>query len=207
MDPQELVTGVRWELLKRIATKPASGSELAQLLGTSAANISQHLKLLELAGLVSKERVNGRTVNYRISQETALVTLLSDPPLRATVPLGSLEELELRLLAQPSPSSRHLRRFLLQYEELVRGFAAFGIVQEGENDVQLLVIAKDVKPLRKEYANIHLGKCKIIIWSHTPEEFEAGIANSEPYFTDMLHRLTILADPEGRLRQWKEVVL
>lgn len=206
MDSQELVTGVRWELLQRIASQPASGSDLALFLGTSAANVSQHLKLLELAGLVAKERVNGRTVHYRLNQEVALVTLLADPPLRATVPLGGLEELEIRLLAHPSPYSKALRRFLLQHEELVTGFLCFGVVKELAGEVQLLVIAEDVKPLRKEYANIQLGNTKIVIWSHTPLEIDEGLKQHEHYFTELISNLLVLHDPAGQMQRWKEVL-
>lgn len=196
MDAQDLVIGIRWDILKLIAEQPRSGAELAKAISTSPANVSQHLKLLELAGLIVKERVNGKSNHYRLSQEAVLLTYLGTKPARETIVLDLLSSLEFRLYLDKKPRSKYVRRFLVQYEELVKGFLAFGTIKETD-DIQLLVLAEDVKPLRKEYANIPIGDRKIIIWSHTPEELKEGLNKKEVYFTEMLKHLTVLYDPKG----------
>lgn len=203
MDVQDLVTGVRWELLQRIALTPATGAELARMLNTTAANVSQHLKLLELGGLVSKERVNGKAMHYRLAQRMALVTLLDAPATRTIVALDPVTAAQVRLLTDGSPVSKALRIFLCQHEDLAKTFTAFGQIAAGPNEVQLLVIAEDVKSLRKEYANIHVGDFKIVIWSHTATEFAEGLQRGDSYFTEKLHTVNSLADPDGLFGYWR----
>jgi len=203
VDTQDIVTGIRFDILKLIGEQPRTGADLARALSTSAANISQHLKLLELAGLVVKERVNGKSSHYKLNQDTALITFLSDDSKRETLALDTLGSLEFKFFLDKRPRAKYLRKFMNIYEELIKGFLAFGTIKEGE-DIQLLVLAEDVKPLRKEYANITIGDKKIIIWSHTPDEFKEGLTRKEHYFVDMLKHLTILYDPKHILSAIKE---
>lgn len=203
VDAQDIVTGVRWNIIKLIAEKPRSGAEIAKEISTSAANVSQHLKLLELAGLVVKERVNGKSNNYKLAQEAALITFLADKPSRETILFDPLSALEFKLFLDKKPRSKYIRRFMVQYEELIKGFLAFGTIKETD-EIQLLVLADDVKQLRKEYANIPVGDKRIVIWSHTPDEFRDGLGRKEPYFTDMVKHLTVLYDQKGIMRTIKE---
>ena len=202
MDVQDLVTGVRWELLQHIARAPATGAELARMLSTTAANVSQHLKLLELGGLVSKERVNGKAMHYRLAQRMALVTLLDAPATRSIVALNQVTAAQMRLLTEGGPTSRALRLFLCQHEDLAQTFTAFGQIASSAQEVQLLVIAEDVKALRKEHANVHIGDVKIVIWSHTAAEFVDGLERSDSYFTEKLKTVKSLADQDGLFAHW-----
>jgi DNA-binding transcriptional ArsR family regulator len=204
MDAHDLVTGVRWDILQRIAKTPATGAELAAALGTTPANVSQHLKLLELVGLVTKERVNGKSMHYKVEHPTVLLTMLSDDPKRMVVVLDPLMQLELKLLCEKTKKSQYLRRFIAQHEELVRTFTAFGLVRDTE-DIQLFVIADDVKHLRKEYANLPVGDKKVVIWSHTPHEVQEGLQRREDYFVNMMRHLAVLYDPHHLLTTLHEV--
>lgn len=56
MDYNSLLGEKRWEILKIIAGSPASPIEISEKLGTTISYVSQQLKLLEIAGLVKKER-------------------------------------------------------------------------------------------------------------------------------------------------------
>jgi DNA-binding transcriptional ArsR family regulator len=203
MDAQELVSGLRWDLLQHIAKQPSTGADLARAFGTSPANITQHLKLLELGGLVQKERVNGKSMHYKLHGELALVTVLANPAVRATVPLRGVEKLYLQLLMTPNNYAQILKIFVAQYEELIEGFVGFGIIAH-DHDIQLLVLSHDVKLLRREYANIHIKNKKIVIWSHTPEEFREGLQRHEAYFREKLRTLTILYDPNHVLARLAE---
>lgn len=56
MDYNSLLGEKRWEILKIIAGSPASPIEISEKLGTTVSYVSQQLKLLEVAGLIKKER-------------------------------------------------------------------------------------------------------------------------------------------------------
>ena len=60
MDHETLFTASKWHILKQLETQPRSPLELARICETSIANVSQQLRLLEMAGLVKTKRVSNR---------------------------------------------------------------------------------------------------------------------------------------------------
>jgi DNA-binding transcriptional ArsR family regulator len=62
----------RLEILHRLAEGPCEVSRLAEELGASQPNISQHLAVLRSAGIVEAER-DGREVRYRLADPDVMV--------------------------------------------------------------------------------------------------------------------------------------
>jgi predicted transcriptional regulator len=60
MDTETLFTATKWEILKLLEERAHAPIEIASKLGSSLANVSQQLKLLELAGVVKTKRVSNR---------------------------------------------------------------------------------------------------------------------------------------------------
>ena len=60
MEQETLFTASKWDILTELRVKPRSPMELANILNTSVANISQQLRLLEMAGLVESKRISNR---------------------------------------------------------------------------------------------------------------------------------------------------
>jgi DNA-binding transcriptional ArsR family regulator len=60
MDHETLYTASKWQILKQLEKDARSPLELAKLCNTSIANVSQQLRLLEMAGLVTATRVSNR---------------------------------------------------------------------------------------------------------------------------------------------------
>jgi DNA-binding transcriptional ArsR family regulator len=60
MDHETLFTASKWEILKQLEREARSPLELAKLCSTSIANVSQQLRLLEMAGLVKAQRIPNR---------------------------------------------------------------------------------------------------------------------------------------------------
>lgn len=56
-------------------------SDVARLLKISASGASQHLKILEITGLLTKERM-GQKVNYRASAEDPLIRAIIEAVLK-----------------------------------------------------------------------------------------------------------------------------
>lgn len=56
MELETLLVGTKWDILELISEKPYSPIEIAENLGTTIANVSQQLRLLQTAGIVSKKR-------------------------------------------------------------------------------------------------------------------------------------------------------
>jgi len=60
MDQETLFTASKWDILKLLSEQPLSPIEIAAKSNTSVANVSQQLRLLEMAGLVRSERISNR---------------------------------------------------------------------------------------------------------------------------------------------------
>ncbi len=60
MEQETLFTSSKWDILKSLETGKKSPLDLAKETNTSIANISQQLRLLELAGFVKSERISNR---------------------------------------------------------------------------------------------------------------------------------------------------
>ncbi len=67
-----LANARRLEIIHRLAEGPCEVGRLAEELGASQPNISQHLAVLKSAGLVEAER-DGREVRYRITDPDVVV--------------------------------------------------------------------------------------------------------------------------------------
>jgi predicted transcriptional regulator len=78
MEQETLFTSSKWDILKCLEMGKKSPLELAKETNTSVANISQQLRLLELAGLVKSERISNRDkglprILYSIADNTSFV--------------------------------------------------------------------------------------------------------------------------------------
>jgi DNA-binding transcriptional ArsR family regulator len=62
----------RLEILHRLAAEPCEVGRLAEELGMSQPNVSQHLAVLRACGLVDAER-DGREVRYRLTDPDVMV--------------------------------------------------------------------------------------------------------------------------------------
>jgi DNA-binding transcriptional ArsR family regulator len=62
----------RIEILHRLADGPIDVSRLAEAIGTSQPNASQHLAVLRNAGLVEPDR-HGREIRYRLADPDVIV--------------------------------------------------------------------------------------------------------------------------------------
>ncbi len=60
MDQETLFTATKWDILKSLEKGDKSPNQLSAECSTSIANVSQQLRLLELAGLVSVRRIPNR---------------------------------------------------------------------------------------------------------------------------------------------------
>ena len=82
MELESLFSSTRWEILKAVSKHKLSPMELAEKLNSTSANISQQLRLLELAGLVKSERLSNvergkPRIVYSLAGDNAYLILLS----------------------------------------------------------------------------------------------------------------------------------
>ncbi|MEM2121282.1 MAG: helix-turn-helix domain-containing protein [Candidatus Woesearchaeota archaeon] len=83
MDLESIFSGSKWEIIKKLSEKSYSPIELSKELNTTVANISQQLKILEMAGIIKKERVQNHNkkgkpkTRFVLADDFAYIILLS----------------------------------------------------------------------------------------------------------------------------------
>ena len=205
---EQLLTGSRWEILEQLAEAPKSTGELAKKLGTSAANISQQLKQLELGGIIKKERTKktNKHYEYHINKTRLLITHLAERTAqKKEYGEKPLETFIASLLLHPQAIP--LLTLILSRPELTKRFLAIGVLRRKEPEI--FILAEHVEDIRREHANITmetlLGTRKVAVWSHTPQEVKEGLARKEHYYETMLKEIEVMYDPQGDLLELKKM--
>ncbi len=85
----------RLEIIHRLAQGPCEVGRLAEEIGASQPNISQHLSVLRAAGIVDAER-DGREVRYRLTDPDVITacTVMRGVLQRRLTRLGRLSNLD-----------------------------------------------------------------------------------------------------------------
>lgn len=86
----------RLEIIHRLAEGPCEVGRLAEEIGASQPNISQHLSVLRAAGIVDAER-EGREVRYRLADPEVITAcnIMRGVLQRRLTRLGALSRLDL----------------------------------------------------------------------------------------------------------------
>ncbi len=85
------LTSPRWEILKILAKSPSSPIELAEILGTTVAYMSQQLKLLDAANLVVKtktgasEKGKPRSIYRLVNEKIYFASLFEDLSIKKVI--------------------------------------------------------------------------------------------------------------------------
>jgi len=210
MNYGELLTDSRWNIIKELSKKEQTPTYLATKTNTSLANISQQLRLLEAYGLVKKEKQAnnkepGKPKNlYSIGKEVVNLTFISKHMAeKRDLELYFMQKVIIRLwLNLKKEEVYFLEKFLILHEEVIKKCQAISIVKTSSEQIELLIITKDVHELRAKYSNKETtnleGKTKkIVCWTHTIEEIEQGIANNEEYFNQLISNIKPIIDKEN----------
>lgn len=113
MEHESLYTAAKWDILKVLERGPRSPLEISNELNASLANVSQQIRLLELAGILTSERVPNRDkgqprVLYRIAGDLAYAIATSgDFVDKKLLKLSEMNKIVLRAWFIDDPAVRH----------------------------------------------------------------------------------------------------
>ncbi len=134
MEIETLFTGQRWNILKSLSEKKYSPTELAARLDTTINNISQQLRLLELAGLVRKEKIPNRDkgqprVLYSLSDDYVyLVSVMDGSAKKRLLKLTDYHKILLRIwLIEDLELHYYLSKFYYEIEPFLDRINAMAI--------------------------------------------------------------------------------
>ena len=110
MELEPLFTSTKWDILKALSRRKYSPLELSIELHTSIANISQQLRLMEMAGLVKTERTSASEkgkprVLYSIARDCAyLVVMMNTFSGKSLIPITPHMSAIMRIWLMPDQS-------------------------------------------------------------------------------------------------------
>jgi predicted transcriptional regulator len=83
MDLENLFSGSKWDIIKKLSERSYSPLELSQELNTTVANTSQQLKILEMLGIIKREKTDNHNqkgkpkTRFVLAEDFAYIILLS----------------------------------------------------------------------------------------------------------------------------------
>ncbi|MBI4154007.1 winged helix-turn-helix transcriptional regulator [Candidatus Woesearchaeota archaeon] len=197
MDYEQLFVESKWGILKSLAEKGMSPLELAHALNTTISNVSQQLRLLEMAGLVEKEKVQNRDKGkpraiYSISEDYLYLILVSKSSARKQLLLLSPVQMMLLNVWLNFGKDDHyfLERFCLYAEEAFTSMKALGVEADGRGFKGFILSGS--KGGKNGLFKVNRGS--------EVKEFEYSFL-SEDEFLKRAERASILYDPQGILRR------
>lgn len=154
-----LFSNSKWKIIQILSAKPSSPLQIAKRLGTSIANVSQQLRILEAYKLVRKERTSNtgagkpRTI-YRLTRPQAFIAMSSPSQTsKSLIPLDLSDELQIRIWSETGGSiKRVLKKWANNIDVLLPQIQYIGIIKNLENStvrhssvrhIKLLIIAND----------------------------------------------------------------
>ncbi|MGB9748558.1 MAG: ArsR/SmtB family transcription factor [Candidatus Woesearchaeota archaeon] len=83
MNLETLFSGSKWDIIKKLSERRYSPFELSRELNTTVANISQQLKILEMLGIIKREKAENHNekgkpkTRFALADDFAYIILLS----------------------------------------------------------------------------------------------------------------------------------
>jgi len=148
-----LFSSQRWNILEIIAKKPSSPLEISEKLNTSVAYVSQQLKLLEVAGIVIKEKTGffekGKPRNlYKISEDLIYISFLSEgESAKKSIHVDEFKKIIIRIwLIEDLQISRSIEKIFWMLEPSFKDLSGIYLdTSKGKNTLLILSDSKKVK--------------------------------------------------------------
>ncbi len=154
MDFETLFTATKWELLEQLAQQPLSPLQLAERTSTTLANVSQQLRLLEMAGLVKSERVQNRDkgqprVLYSLSGDHGyLIAATNEFVEKRLLTLDARRKAILKIWFHEDENLRYLlEKTFWRIEQHLPQIRALGIRRFTKHSLELSVAGTELQPL------------------------------------------------------------
>lgn len=201
------LAGSKWQILQALSTSSLSPKQMADKLGTTIANVSQQLRLLEAKGYLKKERTDKGKGARKEKDVRVSYSLVKNRIFLTSIHPLSVERKEIRtnqdnsfytnvLIQEFKLETNYLFKFYLDHEALFKYIdALFYLKMEGD-EINLIVLTEDVSHFRGQKSILDVvvagKKASIKFWSHTVQEIKEGFGRNEKYFLDLMAKPVLL---------------
>lgn len=204
------IAGSKWQILKILSKNPQTPKQLAEKLGTTIANMSQQLKLLEAYGFLKKTRTDKGPNSRKVKDLRIMYTLVKGKTWLINVTPGSVKRKELKQTTEISLLVNILLLDLKEEHPFVLNFflnnplveyidSAYYLKSE-KTEINLLIITKKLEHFRESKSSLKVKykseEKTIRFWSHTLLEIKEGLSKKEKYFQDLVSQAELLFEKE-----------
>jgi DNA-binding HxlR family transcriptional regulator len=156
MDQENLFTSTKWPILQALSSGKKSPLELSMLCKTSIANISQQLRLLELANIVRVERIPNRDkgqprILYSLTSNTSFLIACMDGLVeKKFLVLNPIQKATLAIWLTTEPSRHYfLERAFWNLEMHLPKMLAIYYDPKVLSSVSLTIVSDDIELKKK----------------------------------------------------------
>ncbi len=207
MEIESLFTDVKWNILEALSKEPKSPLQISEELNTTISNISQQIKLLEMAGLVQKRKISNRDKGkprtlFSIADDFSFLVLLTNTTAskrffkitdyhKLILRIWFLDDLELHY---------YLQKFYWEIESELSEIKGIAITPGLE--VQVILLSDNSMKIKKflgkkEIRSSDGGKKVFHCQAFSQEDLEKRSSFLKDYY--------IIYDPENILRRIKKI--
>lgn len=165
MDQETLYTSSKWEMLKVLSKGQKSPIELAKETKTSIANISQQLRMLELANIVksvrvgNRERGEPRQLYSLVGPSSFLIATTPNFTEKKQLTLSTYHQITLKIWFLKDESSHYyLEKFFWEIEQKLEKIDSI-IVKNEYGKIKVLILSDDLD-VKKEIKTKEIKKSK-----------------------------------------------
>jgi predicted nucleotidyltransferase/predicted transcriptional regulator len=207
------ISKTRLELLRILAQRPMTPSELSRLLKKSLPTITRHLTYLEDFRLVKRVgEEKGRTRpygKYALVETAILIKVMEGDVGIFSLPLDEDIKTQIRIWSIPQRMFHHyVERFLWEIRDFmpdITAIALYGSVARGDarkdSDIDVLILAsRDVARIKKKCGAMVVekpgeGAKMVMAQVMTPEDFRRALKSESEFAREVVESMLPIYDP------------
>jgi DNA-binding transcriptional ArsR family regulator len=214
MEIESIFMDSKWRILTELSMASLSPTELAEKIGTSIANVSMQLRLLEALDFVEMERL-GNTAKgeprkqFSLKKEFAYLILGTKSTIGKKMFKLDKESMPFFTiwLINDSIAPYVLLKLFIENEYLIRESIAIGYLGIRGDELEILILSGNpgsIQSINDKQLTRNEKTYKIKAHIHTLEMFQNGINNKEDYYVSMLKKVFIITDRDNLLSNMKK---
>jgi hypothetical protein len=214
MEIESIFFDSKWSILTELSHSPLSPTELAVKTGTSLANISTQMRLLEALDFIEKEKIANTEKGkprkrYSLKKDFAYLVIGTRTAIGKKMLKLDCETMPFFTvwLINDSVASFLIMKLFFDLELQLKDAVSFGYLGRQGDEIEILLIHEHPDTLVNFHDRlIQKGEknYRLKAHIHNMESFEKGLAAYDPYYVNLLKKVFIITEKGGFLTRLKK---